>query len=218
MRYFKDRQAAGELLAKQLKKYKTENCVVLSLSEGGVVVGAEIAKELHTEIFLLVTEDIDLPGEPDPIAIMSSSGSFTYNRNVYSTGDLEALSVDYRPIIEQGKMIAFQKINRVISHEGSIMKILLKNHIIILVSDGLRNGFSVDVATDFLKPIKAKGLIIASPIINSSAIDKMRLQSDEVFCLDVIEDYINTDHYYEDNKLPSHEEIVMKMKNIVFEW
>ena len=218
MRYFKNRQTAGKLLAEQLKKYKTENCVVLSLSEGGVVVGAEIAKELHTELFLLVTEDIDLPGEPDPIAIMSSSGSFTYNRSAYSTGDLEALSVDYRPIIEQGKMIAFQKINRVVSHEGSIMKILLKNHIIILVSDGLRNGFSVDVATDFLKPIKAKGLIIASPIINSSAIDKMRLLSDEVFCIDVLEEYINTDHYYEDNKLPSHEEIVMKMKNIVFEW
>lgn len=218
MRYFKNRQTAGKLLAEQLKKYKTENCVVLSLSEGGVVVGAEIAKELHTELFLLVTEDIDLPGEPDPIAIMSSSGSFTYNRNAYSTGDLEALSVDYRPIIEQGKMIAFQKINRVVSHEGSIMKILLKNHIIILVSDGLRNGFSVDVATDFLKPIKAKGLIIASPIINSSAIDKMRLLCDEVFCIDVLEEYINTDHYYEDNKLPSHEEIVMKMKNIVFEW
>ncbi|MBI5357439.1 hypothetical protein HZB74_01175 [Candidatus Saccharibacteria bacterium] len=218
MRYFKNRQAAGKLLAKQLKKYKTENCVVLSLSEGGVVVGAEIAKELHTELFLLVTEDIDLPGEPDPIAIMSSSGSFTYNSGAYSTGDLEALSVDYRPIIEQGKMIAFQKINRVVSHEGSIMKILLKNHIIILVSDGLRNGFSVDVATDFLKPINAKGLIIAAPVINSSAIDKMRLLSDNIFCLDVVEEYINTDHYYEDNKLPSHDEIVMTMKNIVFEW
>lgn len=218
MRYFKDRQSAGKLLARQMKKYKTENCVVLSLSEGGVVVGAEIARELHTELFLLITENIDLPGELDPIAKMSSSGSVTYNTGAYSTGDLEALSVDYRPIIEQGKMIAFQKINRVESHEGSIMKILLKNHIIILVSDGLRNGLSIDVAVDFLKPIRAKGIIVASPIINAAAMDKMHLQSDEVYYLDVVEDFLETDHYYENNKLPSHEEIVMTMKNIVFEW
>lgn len=218
MRYFKNRQAAGKILAKQLKKFKTDNCVVLSLSEGGVVVGAEIAKELHTELFLLVTENIELPGEPDPIAMISSSGSFTYNKGAYSTGDLEELSVEYRPIIEQGKMIAFQKINRVISHDGSIMKILLKNHVIIIVSDGLKTGFSVDVAVDFLKSIKAKKLITVSPVIASSVIDKMHLLSDEVFCVDVVEEYIDTNHYYEDNKLPSHEEIIMTMKNIVFEW
>lgn len=219
MRYFKNRQEAGRLLAEKLIDHNKENTVVLSLSEGGVVVGAEIAKTLHSQLFLLVTEDVDLPGEPDPVATMSSSGSFTYNSNSYSTGELEALSSDYRPVIEAGRMHAFQKINRILSSDGgSIPKERLKNHVIIIVSDGIRNGLSLDVVGDFLKPIQDKSIIVATPIADVQTLDKMRLLSDEVVCLNAIDNYMNTDHYYEDNKMPEHDELIKLMQHIIFEW
>lgn len=219
MRYFKDRQTAGRLLAKKLTNHNKQNTVVVSLSEGGVIVGAEIAKELHSQLFLLVTEDIDLPGEPDPVAVMSSSGSFTYNLNSYSTGELETLSSEFRPVIEAGRMHAFQKINRIITADGgSIPKERLKNHVIILVSDGLRNGMSLDVANDFLKPIADKGIIVAVPVVNVQTVDQIQLLADEFVCLNKIDNYINTDHYYEDNEMPDHHQLVKMMEHIVFEW
>jgi predicted phosphoribosyltransferase len=113
MRYFENRRSAGELLADSLKKYKSENCAVVALNESSIVIGIEISKKLHSSLFLLVTEDVKLPGEEHkPVATVSTSGSFTYN-NEYSTGELEAINADYHTVIEQQRMLAFQKLNRV---------------------------------------------------------------------------------------------------------
>ena len=46
----------------------------------------------------------------------------------------------------------------------------------------------------------------------------MHLLADDIYCLSVIENYMDTNHYYEDNKLPSHEEIVAIIKDIVLKW
>lgn len=205
------------MIAENLKPHNTENCVVISLSEGGVVVGAEIAKALHTALFLLVTEDVDLPGEHKPVATMSAAGTFTYN-NEYSTGELEAINADYRSVIEQNRMAAFQKLNRIDSEESDIPKTLLKNHTVIIVSDGLRNGLSLDVAADFLKPIKTKKIIAATPVASVAAVDRMHLLADEICCLGVIGDFMDTDHYYQNNELPDHQTIVDTMKNIILNW
>jgi predicted phosphoribosyltransferase len=217
MRYFESRQAAGKLIADELDKYDSENCVVVSLSEGGVVIGIEIAKRLHTSLFLLVMEDVELPGELQPIATMSTAGTFTFN-NEYSTGELEELNADYRSVIEEKRMLAFQKLNRIGGEESNIPKELLKNHTVIIVSDGFKNGLSLDVAADFLKPIKTKKIILATPVASVTAVDKMHLIGDEICCLSVVESYITTEHYYQDNKLPDHEDIVETMNNIILHW
>lgn len=217
MRYFADRQQAGKLLADQLIKHSKENCVVVSLNEGGVVIGLEIAKRLHTALFLLVMEDVELPGEPKPIATMSMAGTFTYN-NEYSPGELEELTTDYRSIIEEKRILAFHKLNRIGDEGIEIPKSLLKNHTVILVSDGLRNGLSIDVAADFLKPILTRSIIIAAPIASVPAMDRMHLLGDEVYCLNIVDQYMGTNHYYQGNTLPKHEEIVDAMKNIILSW
>jgi predicted phosphoribosyltransferase len=218
MRYFENRHSAGVLLAANLKKYKSENCAIVALSEGGIIVSIEIAKMLHSSLFLLVTEDVKLPGEEHkPVATVSSSGSFTYN-NEYSTGELEAINADYHTVIEQQRMLAFQKLNRIGDDESKIPKALLKNHIVIFVSDGLRNGLSLDVAADFIKPIKVKKIITAVPVASAPAVDRMHLLSDEIQCLSVVGDYMGTDHYYKENIVPEHNEIIKSMKDITLNW
>lgn len=217
MRYFASRQEAGKIIAESLSHYDKENCVVVSLSEGGLVIGMEVAKRLHTALFLLVTEDVDLPGEGKPLATMSASGTFTYN-NEYSTGELEAINADYRSVIEEKRMLAFQRLNRIDEEESDIPIKLLKNHTVIIVSDGLRNGLSLDVAADFLKPIRTKKIIAATPVASVTAVDRMHLLADEICCLGVVEAYMDTDHYYQDNQLPDHKTMIETMKNIVLNW
>lgn len=218
MRYFDDRRSAGTLLAENLKKYKSDNCAIIALSEGGIVVGIEIAKKLHSSLFLLVTEDVKLPGEEHkPVATISSSGSFTYN-NEYSTGELEAMNADYHTVIEQQRMLAFQKLNRVGEEESRIPNILLKNHTVIFVSDGLRNGLSLDVAADFIKPIKVSKIITAVPVASVPAVDRMHLLSDEIQCLSVVDDFVGVNHYYKENTMPEHDKIIEMMKTVTLKW
>lgn len=182
-----------------------------------MVIGTEIAKSLHTALFMLVTEDVELPGEQKPVATMSAAGTFTYN-NEYSTGELEAINADYRSVIEQNRLAAFQKLNRIGDESTEIPNKLLKNHIVIIVSDGLRNGLSLDVAADFLKPIKTRKIIVATPVASVPAVDRMHLLADEIYCLDVVDNFIEVNHYYQDNQLPTHDQIVDTMKNIVLNW
>lgn len=219
MRYFSDRQEAGKILADKLAGYyANEQCIVVCLSEGGVILGVEIARALHCEVFLLVSEDIELPGELDPIGSVTSSGMFTYNLNAYPLGQLEYINSEYRSIIEQNRMQAFQKLNRITSKDGSsIPKSHLKNRTVILVSDGLRNGLSLDVAADFLKPIKVKQLVVTTPFAAVEVVDKLHLLADKIVCLEVVESYINTNHYYENNDMPEHDSIILTMKNLRLE-
>ncbi len=217
MHYFKNRTEAGKQLAKELSGLKTKQCAVVSLSDGGVLVGAEIAKEVHASLYLLMTENVKLPGEKDPVAVMSSSGTFTYN-DMFSTGELEELQMDYHQTIDQERLQAFQRLNRLVGKDGEIDKNLLKRHIVILVSDGLGTGLSLAVAADFMKSISVQKIIIAAPIASVKAVDKMHMLTDEIYCLGVTDNYMNTDHYYEDNVLPPHKTVVELMKNIVLSW
>lgn len=217
MRYFKDRAEAGQLLAEKMEGYSSMNCAVLALSEGGAAVGAEIAKKVHASLFLLAMEDIILPRELEPLASMSSAGTFTFNHSL-SSADLEEITTDSRAVIDKLRLETFQRLNRVISKDGLIDKQLLKRHVVIVVSDGLSNGLSLDVAEDFLKPINAKGIVVAAPICSPSVIDRIHMMTTDMHYLDVVDDQFPLKHYYTDNSMPDHDNVVELMKNISLSW
>ena len=69
MMYLASRVQAGRMLAAQLaKKYRYENCAVVALDDGGVMVGAQIATQLHCVLTLLMSAEIKLPQEPMAVA------------------------------------------------------------------------------------------------------------------------------------------------------
>jgi putative phosphoribosyl transferase len=217
MRYFQSRSEAGKLLAERMTNYGTQNCAVVALSEGGIIVGAEIAKSIHASLFLLTIADITLPRELEPLASMSTAGTFTYNHSL-SHADLEEITSDSRPVIDQLRLETFMKLNRIISKDGPIDKERLKRHVIILVSDGLLNGLSIDVAADFLKPILTQKIVVATPLCGASVVDRVHLISSDFHYLDVIEHDFPIGHYYEDDRIPSHDTVVQTMQDISLSW
>ena len=216
--YFENRGQAGALLAAELtEKYRFEDCAVMALSDGAVLVGEQIAATLHCFLTMLLIEDIEIPGEGLSFGGVSQSGSFTYN-GMFSAGEIEAFTYEFHGYLNEKKREAFQKINRLLGDGGFIDETLLKDRNIILVSDGIDNGASVDVALDFLKPIRTKKIIVATPVATIPAVDKLHLAADEIHILDVKENFMGTDHYYDDNTIPSHEETIAKINQIVLNW
>ena len=216
--YFQNRVAAGKTLAQQIAtKYKGQDCAVIALSDGAVMVGAQIAMELHCVLTMLLTDAIKLPHEQTALAGINQDGSFTYN-NFYSPGEIEEFVSEYHSFIEQEKMNKMQEMHRSEGKGGLIRKSLLQGHNVILVSDGLSNGFSLDLAAEYLKPIKTKRLIVATPLASVLAVDRMHILADEIYCLNVVEDFISTDHYYENQDVPSHDVIVKTVEQIVSHW
>ncbi|MEO5627703.1 MAG: phosphoribosyltransferase family protein [Candidatus Saccharimonadales bacterium] len=216
--YFKNRTEAGLLLAKAIvPKYRYENCAVVALSDGGVVIASNLATQLHCVLMMLLTEQINLPGEPAAVGTIDQSGGFTYNGK-YSTGQLEDLESEYRNYIEQQKLEKLHGMNSLLGSGGIIDPDLLRGHNVIVVSDGLSTGLSLDAAVAYLKPYKLEKLIVATPLASVGAVDRMHLLADDIFCLDVVENYVETNHYYDDNTLPPHDKIIHIIKDIILKW
>lgn len=216
--YFENRAQAGQLLAARLvDQYRYENCAVVALSDGGVQVGEQIASALHCILTMLLIENIDIPGENLTFGGVSQNGMFTYN-GMFSAGEVEEYSSEFHGYLEEKKREAFQKMNRLLGDGGIIDSDMLRDHVVILVADGLDNGASLDVAVDFLKPIRIKKLVVATPVATVAAVDKMHMLADELHVLDVKENFMGTNHYYEQNDIPTHEETVAKINQIVLNW
>lgn len=216
--YFENREQAGQLLANELlEKYRYDDCVVVALSDGAVLVGEQIAKSLHCLLTMLLIEEIDVPGEGISIGGVSQNGGFTYN-GMFSVGEMEEYNSEYHGYFEQEKQNAFQKINRLLGDGGLISNDMMRDHVVILVADGLDTGSSLDVAVEFLKPIRIKRLVLATPISTVPAVDKAHMLADELHILDVKENFMGTDHYYNQNIIPSHEDTIAKINQIVLNW
>ncbi len=56
--WFEDRAQAGKELAEELERVRMQAPVVLAISRGGIVVGAEVAKALGTSVELLLTRPL----------------------------------------------------------------------------------------------------------------------------------------------------------------
>lgn len=217
--YFKSREAAGNLLAGQLaKKYRHQKCVVVALDDGGAVVGMQIAKQLHTIIMMLLTEDVELPREPDPIGGVTMTGDFSLNDSDYSAGELDDMVSEYHNFIEQEKMRRVHAMNRANSEGTLFRRDLLEDHVVILVSEGFEDGFTLDLALKFLKPIRTKALVVAAPLASVSAVDLMHIKTDDIFCLNVLEEFISVGHYYDAQDIPDHEVIIKTIDHVVSGW
>lgn len=216
--YFESRGQAGRMLAEQLiEAYRYEDCAVVALGDGAVLVGEQIAAMLHCVLTLLVTEEIPIPGEGLSFGAVSQGGGFTYNAE-FTQGQIDGYTSEFHGYLSDEKRKAFQKINRLLGDGGTIDLDLLRYRNVILVSDGLDSVSELGVALDFLKPVETQKIIIAAPIATVPVVDLVHVKTDEVHILDVKANYLATDHYYEVNDIPSHEETVKRISQIIMRW
>lgn len=215
--YYASRAEAGYKLALELMQYRYEDCIVLCVNEGSVLVGQQIAASIHSLLTIMLIEDIDIPGENITFGSLNQSGRFTYNGK-FSVGEIEEYYAEFHGYLEDQKRVVSSEINYILSAGGIADPKILYGKNVIMVSDGLSTGASLASVADFLKPIKVKKLITAVPISSVDAVDRMHILADEVHVLGITDNFMGTDHYYEDNEIPSHEETLKLIDDIVLNW
>ena len=217
--YFASRSEAGARLAeKLLESYRYENCAVLALSDGGVLVGEQIAWRLHCVLMLLLSEGIEVPGEGLSFGAISQTGQLTMNSQ-FTEGQKDYYVSEFHGYLEEEKRRVHQRINRLLGDSGVVDIEMLRDRHVILVSDGFGDDISaLDVALDFLKSVRTEKIIIASPTASIAAVDRLHVAVDEMHILDVKSNFMGINHYYDDNVLPDREDTITKINQIVLNW
>lgn len=216
--YFKSREQAGQLLAAQLaEKYRYENAAVVALTNGGILVGSVIAAQLHCPLTMLVTEKIDIPGESLSFGAVSQAGNFTYNSE-FTSGEIQEYTSEFHGYLDDQKREAFHRINKLVGDGGMINRNLLRERVVILVSDGFVDSAILSVALDYLKPIHIVRLVVAAPVATIPAVDQLHTVADEMHILDVKENFMGVNHYFDDNTIPTQEEAVAMINRSILAW
>ena len=217
--HFSSRIHAGRVLAKQiLPLFRYEDCVVLALNSGGVVVGAQIAKEIHSAILMLPIKEIFLPREPMSVGSISFDGSFVVNSDMSLTDSKEFMD-EFRGSIEEEKITKLREMTSDIGRVELTNKSMIENRNVILVSDTIKGTTLLDMAYQYLKPIKTKSLIVACPISDVKAVDWMHVMVDKIFCLWVNDDTDSDfNRYFDQNNIPSQRKLNSIIQNIILNW
>lgn len=211
--YFRSRAEAGRKLADKLEHYKGRKVTVVALSPGSALVAAQIAMRLRGLMVMLVVESEPVAGEYETMADTGPANNLTFD-HMLNSDDVEEQSGQGHQLEDERRLKHFQKPHVLMGSDGKVHPEYLRDHTVIIVSDGLANGVAINVANEFLKTITMDTIVIAAPIASVAAIDQVHPVADEICCLDIVEAYISTSHYYDDNTLPNSGELSRITKNI----
>lgn len=217
--YFDNRAQAGQQIASILEaKYRYEDVAVLALSAGGVSVGYEIAIRLHARLSMLLTEQIVLPAvspsHSEVMGLIDQEGHFTRNP-MMPTGLIDMMESEMRTYLDAQKMDKLHRLSRAVDAYGSLDPQQFYGYHVIIVSDGFKNGLAFEAAANYLKPVNTGKLIAVAPNASVSAIDRLHVTADDLAILDVLSNYLDTDHYFEDNTIP---DVQVLMNDVIRNW
>jgi putative phosphoribosyl transferase len=216
--YFHDRAEAGDKLADELMQYRWENTAVLALSPGGVAVGEQIARRLHSTLSLLLTARITAPGDDSLVlGAIDQTGVFTYN-SMITAGEMEEYMEDMRGYLEEQKLHQMYQMTSVVGEHGLADPTMLSGRNVIIATDGVKNGLSFDAAIHFLQRVAVEKTIGAVPVGPAEVIEKLHGVVDELHYLYIPENFLSVSHYYTDEEKISPDSVMERIDNVVARW
>lgn len=202
---FKDRIEAGNLLAKQLSTYKSDDGVVLVIPKGGVPLGYVVAKELGFPMEIVFTKKIGHPNNKE-YAIGAAS------LNDYFVIPHYDVSEEY---IQEELKIVRDKLKR-------MQEKFMDNHkpeslhgkTVIIVDDGMATGNTVYSTISIIKKQNPAKLIVAVPVASPSAVQMISKDVDEVIVLKTPSDFSSVGVFYENFSDVSEQEVILYIEKL----
>lgn len=212
----KNRQEAGQKLARILEDFKGkpavakamagEGAIVLALPRGGVVIGAEIAKALNLPLDIIVTRKIGSPeSEEYAIGAIDVDGEGVWNEEELKRVNKEWLNKE----IEKEKQEAKRRQNLYRSSRGQLN---LKDKIAIIVDDGIATGLTIKAAIRYARKLGAQKVIIASPVAPQEVVDDLKKSADEIRVLETPAFFFAIGQFYENFPQLSDDEVIRILK------
>jgi putative phosphoribosyl transferase len=155
---FKDRQAAGKILAHALyARHEIKNAVVLGLPRGGVPIAFEVARACNLPLDVLVVRKLRIPGIPElATGAIASNGTVVLNEAIIRDARISDEIVHAATAHEKEQAERQESLYRQTRPLLSI-----EDKTAILVDDGLATGATMRAAARAVRPSATKIVIAA---------------------------------------------------------
>jgi len=204
---FASRDDAGRQLGQHLRERGVEVDLVLGLPRGGVVVAAEVARQLQRPLDALIVRKIGHPwhrefavgalAEPDVVV-------------------LDEASIGKNPVVRfQLDQVITEETERLQEYRSRFHAAtapILDGKVVLLVDDGLATGATAEAAVVSAKRQKARRIVVATPVASPNAVDRLTPVADDVVALLVDPDFSAVGQYYVEFDETTDEEVLALLR------
>jgi predicted phosphoribosyltransferase len=191
---FNDRREAGRKLAEALRHYRGKDAVVLALPRGGVPVAAEVAAALDAPLDLLLVRKVGVPWQPELAmgAVIDGAAPITVrNEDIIGLANVTEGDFDAAAQRELAEIERRRK-----KYIGERPRPAIKDHVAIIIDDGIATGATVRAAIRGLKRKGPEKVVLAVPVAPPSTVETLREEVDELICLEAPEMFRAISLYY----------------------
>ena len=202
---FADRSDAGRKLAQALLRYKDQEPVILALLRGGVPVAAEVAAALDAPLDLILVRKIGVPAQPElAMGAVANGGAPLVVRNddVIRMAGIEEAEFE---TIRERELAEIERRRRL--YLGNRASVDVGGRVAIVIDDGIATGATTRAALRATRIRKPGKLVLAVPVAPTDTLAAMRLEADEVICLEDHEFFGAIGFYYADFRQLSDREV-----------
>ncbi len=177
---FHDRSHAGQLLAQRLAHLAgSPDILVLALPRGGVPVAYEIARALPAALDVWVVRKLGAPQQPELAVGALAPGGV----EILDTSLIARLGI---PSEEVQRIVARERLEldrRIAAYRTNLPPQDPRCKTVLLVDDGLATGASMSAAVAALRPLAPTRILVAVPVADSGACQRLAAEAGEVICL-----------------------------------
>jgi predicted phosphoribosyltransferase len=172
---FENRTEAGKRLADALRGSVARGALVLGVPRGGVVVAAEVARELGLELDVIVVRKLGAPGNPEyAIGAVDEDGRIIGGRSAVASEEY------LRSAAEEGRA----EIGRRLSvYRAGRPPAAIAWREVVLVDDGIATGMTLLAALESVRRRGASRIMVAAPVAASESARRIEEAADELTVL-----------------------------------
>ncbi len=202
---FINRSDAGHRLAQALLPYRERRPVVFALPRGGVPVAAEVAARLDAPLDLVLVRKIGVPSQPE-LAMGAVVGGdvpiIVRNDDVIALAGVDEAQFD---AIRDRELAEIERRRRL--YLGDRPPAGVAGRTAIVIDDGVATGATTRAALRAIRVRRPERLVLAVPVAATDTLAALRLEADEVVCLEDHASFGAIGFYYDDFRQLSDREV-----------
>lgn len=210
---FRDRFAAGEILASMLGRYKNNNhdgLTVIGIARGGIIVAAPIAEKLNADLDIIVPRKLGSPyNSENAIGAIMHDGSVYLDKS--TSGTQSDISDEYIEMEKLDKKKEMQhKLNLYRPHATEYR---IRDRTVILVDDGIATGATIIAAARWIRKQEPKRFIIAAPVAPKQVVERLKNEADKIEIVRNPSNFKAVEQFYQEFQPVSDDQIIEILKS-----